>query len=54
VFRGYVKDKTKEGGQMNYWIPISIGFISWVFIMWIIWKARKEVERLNEKKRKNI
>jgi len=31
---------------------VLFAFVSWIFIMWIIWKARKEAEKLDYKKKK--
>lgn len=37
---------------MNWLIPAIVGLIGWAILMWIIWKARKEGERLSERKDK--
>jgi len=33
---------------MNYWIPLGVGLIAWLTILWIIWKARQEAGRLKK------
>ena len=39
---------------MNYLIPACFGIITWVIVMWFIWKVRKESEKINYKKKEKF
>jgi len=39
---------------MSYLIPACFGIITWVIIIWFIWKVRKESEKINYKKKCSV